>query len=277
MYRLCDPRRATERLILEFWRNDMWKDAEDDVDRMTITLLEEEDHRLQTTQRNARSRNSRRYVNPDREDMHSHFVKDYFSENPTFHAKIFRRRFRIRRELLVRIFDVLTNHSDYFRWKRDAVGSRYDINVLNESLLSNAVLQGNTPNIYEIFLEWFAFVKSFPFLKDSKRNKFKERQECARKDVERAFGVLQARWAIVRGPARSYYKNDLRNIMYTCIILHNMIIEDEGDESVNWSDEDSPPPARIVMGSTQEFRDYLQNYSELRDRELTSPTSSRLG
>ncbi|XP_073120650.1 uncharacterized protein [Henckelia pumila] len=77
------------------------------------------------------------------------------------------------------------------------------------------------------------------------------RQDSARKDVERAFGALQARWKIVRGSARFYYKNDLRNIMYTCIILHNMIIENEGDESVNWSDEDSPPPSRIVMGSTK--------------------------
>ncbi|XP_073138378.1 uncharacterized protein [Henckelia pumila] len=147
------------------------------------------------------------------------------------------------------------------------VGSRNDINVLNESPLFNAVLQGNAPNVHftvkgtnytkgyyltdGIYPEWAAFVKSFPCPEDPKRKKFKERQESARKDVERAFGVLQARWAIIRGPARSYYKNNLWNIMNTCIILHNKIIEDEGDEYVNWSDEDTPPPAQIVVGSTQ--------------------------
>lgn len=54
-------------------------------------------------------------------------------------------------------------------------------------------------------------------------------QESARKDIERAFGVLQARFNIVREPARSWSVAHLSNIMKTCIILHNMIVEDERD------------------------------------------------
>lgn len=56
---------------------------------------------------------------------------------------------------------------------------------------------------------------------------FAAKQEGVRKDVERAFGVLKARFAIVREAARLHKKIDLRNIMETCVILHNMIIEDE--------------------------------------------------
>nr|XP_011462191.1 PREDICTED: uncharacterized protein LOC101309236 [Fragaria vesca subsp. vesca] len=41
---------------------------------------------------------------------------------------------------------------------------------------------------------------------------------------------LQARWAIIRGPARGWSKENLQFIMMTCIILHNMIVEDEHDE-----------------------------------------------
>ena len=58
---------------------------------------------------------------------------------------------------------------------------------------------------------------------------FSKYQESQRKDVERAFGVLQSRFAIVRGPARFWGKEDLGRIMRACIILHNMIVEDERD------------------------------------------------
>ncbi|KAK1662351.1 hypothetical protein QYE76_050510 [Lolium multiflorum] len=56
---------------------------------------------------------------------------------------------------------------------------------------------------------------------------FTKNQEACRKDIERAFGVLQAKFAIVRGPARFWDKETLVDIMTCCVILHNMIIEDE--------------------------------------------------
>jgi len=45
--------------------------------------------------------------------------------------------------------------------------------------------------------------------------------------VEPAFGVLQSRFAIVRGPVRYWDEEMLANIIKACIIMHNMIIEDE--------------------------------------------------
>jgi hypothetical protein len=47
------------------------------------------------------------------------------------------------------------------------------------------------------------------------------------KDVECAFGILQSRFCILRQLARLYEQGDLENIMLACIILRNMIIEDE--------------------------------------------------
>ncbi|KAK2457232.1 hypothetical protein QL285_004528 [Trifolium repens] len=60
-----------------------------------------------------------------------------------------------------------------------------------------------------------------------KRKLFAQSQESARKDVERAFGVLQSRFAIIRGPARAWHMETLKHTIYACIILHNMIVEDE--------------------------------------------------
>uniref|UniRef100_A0A0D3AQM5 DDE Tnp4 domain-containing protein n=1 Tax=Brassica oleracea var. oleracea TaxID=109376 RepID=A0A0D3AQM5_BRAOL len=58
---------------------------------------------------------------------------------------------------------------------------------------------------------------------------FAQRQEAARKDVERVFGILQARFAIVKNPALFWDKVKIEKIMRACIILHNMIVEDERD------------------------------------------------
>jgi hypothetical protein len=45
--------------------------------------------------------------------------------------------------------------------------------------------------------------------------------------VEHAFGVLQARYAIIQYPGRLWQHSDLSFIMKTVIILHTMTIEDE--------------------------------------------------
>ncbi|GJX36696.1 zinc finger, CCHC-type containing protein [Tanacetum coccineum] len=42
-----------------------------------------------------------------------------------------------------------------------------------------------------IYPAWSTFVKTFPVARDEKSLKFKRVQEAARKDIERAFGVLQ--------------------------------------------------------------------------------------
>ena len=62
-----------------------------------------------------------------------------------------------------------------------------------------------------------------------KHQLFAKTQERHRKDVERAFGVLQARFAVIKNPSNLWDKSKIGNIMRVCIILHNMIVEDERD------------------------------------------------
>ena len=73
-------------------------------------------------------------------------------------------------------------------------------------------------------------------------------QEANQKDVEKAFGILQARWKIITEPARGWSQENLYSIMMSCIILHNMNVEDERDGYINReSDDDQEDPNRSRM------------------------------
>lgn len=92
-------------------------------------------------------------------------------------------------------------------------------------------------------------------------------QESARKDVERCFGVLQARFAIVKGASRFWDEKDMADIMKTCIILHNMIVEDERDDAARSHEYDEPSTgsARSSDAESTTFSDFLQRYRAIRD------------
>ncbi|XP_012829152.1 PREDICTED: uncharacterized protein LOC105950347 [Erythranthe guttata] len=104
-----------------------------------------------------------------------------------------------------------------------------DINVLERSHIFSALTNGRAPpvnfivngNNYHmsyyladgIYPSWATFVKTISAPISLKANHFAQAQEAARKDVERAFGVLQARYNIVRGLARFWDEETLANIM----------------------------------------------------------------
>ncbi|CDH61462.1 predicted protein [Lichtheimia corymbifera JMRC:FSU:9682] len=90
-------------------------------------------------------------------------------------------------------------------------------------------------------------------------------QEGARKDVERAFGVLQKRFAIVRNPARLSKHRDVITVMRGCIILHNMIIEDERAEPVEDLEEEHLPLLSIDRNPVT-LGEYSRRWEEIKDR-----------
>lgn len=94
-------------------------------------------------------------------------------------------------------------------------------------------------------------------------------KEACRKDVERAFGVLQSRFAIVAGPSRYWRKNVLHDIMTTCIILHNMIIEDERDISAPIEPivETPPPEVEMMMDENEKFERFVARYRQIRNKD----------
>ncbi|KAI5021161.1 hypothetical protein ZWY2020_055006 [Hordeum vulgare] len=125
-------------------------------------------------------------------------------------------------------------------------GSNNDLNVLNQSPLFFDAWKGEAPQVQfsvngneystgyyladGIYPEWAVFMKTIPLPQTEKHKLFAKHQEGARKDVERVFGVLQSRFTIVRRPARLWQRKSVGRIMRACVILHNMIVEDERDQ-----------------------------------------------
>jgi hypothetical protein len=122
-------------------------------------------------------------------------------------------------------------------------GSLNDINIVHRSPLMHELVNGTAHQVAftvnntvhhlpywladGIYPRWPVFVKTIADPQGAARKLFAERQESTRKDVERAFGVLQSRFAIVKNPGRQWSSARLHSIMNTCIILHNMICENE--------------------------------------------------
>jgi hypothetical protein len=126
-----------------------------------------------------------------------------------------------------------------------AAGSNNNINVLNQPTIFINELKGQAPRVrYKvngnqynlgyfladgIYPEWLVFVKSIRLPITENDKLYAQEQEGARKDIERAFGVLRRRWSVLKQPARLHDRAVLRDVVLACIILHNMIVEDEKD------------------------------------------------
>ncbi|KAJ9539051.1 hypothetical protein OSB04_031784 [Centaurea solstitialis] len=159
-------------------------------------------------------------------------------------------------------------------------GAVNDIVVVNQSPIFNDLFEGKAPDSsfsvngrqYKhgyyladgIYPKWTTFVKAYRYPTEPERIAFTERQESARKDIERAFAMLKSKWHIVKYPARAWTKKKLRYTMYTCIILHNMIREDEGFANYPF-DESWVTTDDTEVDISEEER--AQNVNEVEDEE----------
>ncbi|GJW01164.1 nucleotide-binding alpha-beta plait domain-containing protein [Tanacetum coccineum] len=200
----------------------------------------------------------RRYINRERDVAEERLMADYFGPHPKYPAEYFRRRYRMNRELFLKIVQGIENyiqtvnplpkHFQFFTIRYDCTGLKSFSVIMKCTSAIRQLAYGTTPDALDEYLQMGVqmvvvtlqhanvpklylvlpfsdciyphrcnVVKSFTVARDEKNALFKRRQESARKDVERAFGVLQGRWRIIAQPARAWTVNKLRRIMYTCI------------------------------------------------------------
>ncbi|KAI4971907.1 hypothetical protein ZWY2020_002821 [Hordeum vulgare] len=165
-------------------------------------------------------------------------------------------------------------------------GSNNDLNVLNQSPLFFDALKGEAPQVQfsvngneystsyylgdGIYPEWAAFMKTIPLPQTEKHKLFAKHQEVARKDVERAFGVLRS--ALPLFALRLWQRKSVGRIMRACVILHNMIVEDERDQVNVHIDLSEIPgasfalPPEVNVGGNLCFADVLRRKATIRAR-----------
>lgn len=90
----------------------------------------------------------------------------------------------------------------------------------------------------EICPELARFVKTLSVPLTASQKKCAKWQEGARKAVERAFGIAQSNFQILCRPMELWCESDIEDIVRTCFIPHNMMVEvrlqREEQEKLDW-------------------------------------------
>ena len=81
-----------------------------------------------------------------------------------------------------------------------------------------------------------------------------------RKIIERAFGVLQIKFACLKQPCRKHSIDDAEEMMLTCMLLHNMMVE-----------------YRIENGEDEDFTNYNIVANGLFNAPPTPPAPDHIG
>ena len=96
---------------------------DDDVEMMSLLIdVQSFENRVKLMDQRRGSKMGRVTIYRNRALGHEHLMEDYFSEVPTYPPRLFRRRYRMRRSLFVKIVTDCEAASYYFKRRRSAAG-----------------------------------------------------------------------------------------------------------------------------------------------------------
>ncbi|XP_026436167.1 uncharacterized protein LOC113334033 [Papaver somniferum] len=266
---------------------------------------------------------TRRYTYQGRDECHEKLMHDYFLPDCVFSDENFQGRFRMPRNLVLKIIGELCQVEPQFIYQYDALDIRGHkpeqkvtsalrilgygrppdsndeylrigkttaykyLSLFFETMINhfdlkygispqvNFIINGNhyTHGYYladEIYPKWSTLVHRQPPAGEMGRScsYFNSRQMDLRKDVERAFEILKRKFAIIFGRYRGLSAHEMHKTMLTCIIMHNMVIQ-ETRHNKNWTnhqDEDLRP--EIIPARGLPARNYAQMTSHSENKTL---------
>ncbi|GKD96050.1 reverse transcriptase domain-containing protein, partial [Tanacetum coccineum] len=148
---------------------------------------------------------TRTYTPREREDAEQRLIDDYFGDDetpPKHPEENFRLKYCMSYTLFAKIVNDITNYD-----AEPLPEANNDLNVLYGSPLFDDVLADTAPKAPfvvngrtykkgyyladDIYPTWSTFVKTYSIASDEKTLKFKRVEERSRKDIGRAFKVLQ--------------------------------------------------------------------------------------
>ena len=95
-------------------------EVEESLEEIFEEIIEDTYNEIVVSHTNKQRR--RAYIERNREAGHNRLWNDYFSEDSTFSPQLFRCRFRMNKELFMRIVDGLSENVPFFQQRRDATG-----------------------------------------------------------------------------------------------------------------------------------------------------------
>ncbi|XP_071689211.1 uncharacterized protein [Rutidosis leptorrhynchoides] len=138
----------------------------DDLDDEKIvtfvnSLWEEEEEEVEGEASSSRVPRPRTYIARDREAAAERLYNDYFAESPIYPEKKFKRRFRMSRQLLLRIIEGISNYNShnipdyflYFRERPDCTG-RQSLTIYQKCTAAiRQMAYGTTPDMFDEYIK----------------------------------------------------------------------------------------------------------------------------